>query len=83
VNTTSGLQAPARPGPVPAGDRLLAGGQGDLEGKMFRISHMGYVDPVDTIGLLAAVEFTLAESGVKVEIGKGVATAARVLREWA
>jgi integrase len=30
VNTTSGLQAPARPAPVPAGDRLLAGGQGDL-----------------------------------------------------
>ena len=30
MNTTSGLQAPARPAPVPAGDRLLASGQGDL-----------------------------------------------------
>ncbi|MGH3251578.1 MAG: tyrosine-type recombinase/integrase [Trebonia sp.] len=30
MNTTSGLQAPARPAPVPVGDRLLAGGQGDL-----------------------------------------------------
>jgi len=30
VITTPSLQAPARPGPVPAGDRLLAGGQGDL-----------------------------------------------------
>jgi integrase len=30
MTTTSGLQAPARPAPVPAGDRLLASGQGDL-----------------------------------------------------
>jgi integrase len=30
VTTTSGLQAPARPGPVPADERLLPGGQGDL-----------------------------------------------------
>ena len=30
MNTTSGLQTPARPAPVPAGDRLLVGGQGDL-----------------------------------------------------
>ena len=61
----------------------VAGGQGDLEGKMFRISHMGYVDPVDTIGLVAVIEYALAECGVKVEIGKGVATAARIVKEWA
>ena len=30
MTTTSGLQAPARSAPVPAGDRLLASGQGDL-----------------------------------------------------
>ncbi|MGH3123736.1 MAG: hypothetical protein ACRDND_22335, partial [Streptosporangiaceae bacterium] len=30
MSATSGLQAPARPAPVPARDRLLAGGQGDL-----------------------------------------------------
>ncbi len=61
----------------------VAGGQDWLEGKMFRISHMGYVDPVDTIGLVAAVEYTLAEMGAKIEIGKGVATAAKVIRDWA
>jgi len=30
MSTTSGLRAPARPAPVPVGDRLLAGGRGDL-----------------------------------------------------
>ncbi len=60
----------------------VAGGQGDLEGKMFRISHMGYTDPVDTIGLIAAIEYALTDCGVKVEIGKGVAAAARVLKDW-
>ena len=47
---------------------------------MFRVSHMGYVDPVDTIGLVAAIEYALADCGVKVEIGKGVAAAAKVLQ---
>ncbi|MFA6135394.1 MAG: alanine--glyoxylate aminotransferase family protein [Phycisphaerae bacterium] len=60
----------------------VAGGQDHLEGKMFRVSHMGYTDPVDTIGLIAAIEYTLAECGVKVEIGKGVAAAAKVLQAW-
>jgi aspartate aminotransferase-like enzyme len=44
---------------------------------------MGYVDPIDTIGLVAVIEYALAECGVKVEIGKGVATAARIVKEWA
>lgn len=61
----------------------VAGGQGDLEGKMFRVSHMGYVDPLDTLGLIAAVEYALAECGVKVQIGKGVALAANIIQEWA
>ena len=61
----------------------VAGGQDWLEGKMFRISHMGYTDPVDTIGLIAAIEYTLAECGAKVEIGKGVTAATRVIKDWA
>lgn len=61
----------------------VAGGQGMLEGKMFRVSHMGYIDPLDTIGLVAAVEYALAECGVKVEIGKGVAVAANIIKQWA
>ena len=60
----------------------VAGGQDHLEGKMFRVSHMGYTDPVDTIGLVAAIEYALTECGVKVEIGKGVTAAVKVLKDW-
>jgi len=60
-----------------------AGGQDDLKGKCFRVSHMGYVDPIETIGMIAAIEYTLAELGVAVEIGKGVAAATKVLKDWA
>jgi len=60
----------------------IAGGQNQLKGKVCRISHMGYVDPLDTIGLIAAMEYTLADLGAKVEIGAGVAAAAKILKEW-
>jgi serine---pyruvate transaminase len=60
----------------------VAGGQEDLKGKLMRISHMGYVDPVETLGVVAAIEYTLADMGVDVEIGKGVAAAAKVLKDW-
>ncbi|HEX2056110.1 MAG TPA: alanine--glyoxylate aminotransferase family protein, partial [Nitrospiraceae bacterium] len=35
-----------------------AGGQDHLKGKIFRISHMGYIDSFDVITALAAVEMT-------------------------
>ncbi len=60
----------------------VAGGQGDWEGKIFRVSHMGWIDPLDTIGMIAAIEFTLDALGAKIEIGTGVAKAAKVLKEW-
>ncbi|MHC4294492.1 MAG: pyridoxal-phosphate-dependent aminotransferase family protein [Planctomycetota bacterium] len=60
----------------------VAGGQEHLKGKLFRISHMGYVDPMETIGLIAAIEYTLADLGAKVEIGAGVAAATKILKDW-
>ena len=60
----------------------VAGGQNELKGKLMRISHMGYVDPLDTIGLIAAIEYTLVELGAKIEPGKGVSAAAAVLAGW-
>ena len=60
----------------------VAGGQNELKGKLMRISHMGYVDPLETIGLVAAIEYTLADCGANVEIGKGVAAAAQILKDW-
>ena len=61
----------------------VAGGQDDWKGKVIRINHMGYVDPLDTIGLIAAIEYTLNDMGAKVEIGKGTAAAVQVLKDWA
>ncbi|MFP3937784.1 MAG: pyridoxal-phosphate-dependent aminotransferase family protein [Phycisphaerae bacterium] len=60
----------------------VAGGQEHLKGKLFRISHMGYVDPLDAIGLIAAIEYTLADLGVDVPVGDGVAAAVRTLQDW-
>jgi aspartate aminotransferase-like enzyme len=50
----------------------MAGGQGKMKGKMFRIGHLGYVDRFDAVMGVAAVEMALTEMGVNVELGKGV-----------
>lgn len=60
----------------------VAGGQEHLKGKLFRISHMGYVDPLDLVGLIAAIEYTLVDMGVDVPLGKGVAAAVKTLKGW-
>ena len=60
----------------------VAGGQDDLKDKIFRVNHMGYTDPLDTIGLIAAIEYTMVDLGVKLPIGVGVAAAAKVLKDW-
>ena len=61
----------------------LAGGQGQLKGKIFRIGHMGYAGPLDMIAALAAVEQGLAKSGFPVQLGAGVAAAQEVWSRWA
>jgi aspartate aminotransferase-like enzyme len=57
----------------------VAGGQGSMEGNMFRVNHMGYSDAYDLLAVVAAVEHTLVKLGVKIEYGSGVAAAHRVL----
>jgi serine---pyruvate transaminase len=57
----------------------LAGGQGPLKGRIFRIAHMGLVDELDILSTLAAVELVLVEMGRDVKLGTGVAAASRVL----
>jgi len=39
---------------------VVANGQGEMKGKLFRIAHLGYYDYLDTIGILAALENVLA-----------------------
>ena len=58
----------------------IAGGQGSMKGKMFRVSHMGYVDPFDVLTALGALEMVLADLGYSVSFGAGVGAAQRVLQ---
>lgn len=57
----------------------IIGGQGQAKGKVFRIATLGWADPFDVINVVSAVEMALKDLGVPVEIGKGVATAQRIL----
>ena len=59
----------------------VAGGQEALKGKIIRVSHMGYLDEADLLGLLSAIERWLAGTGHIVEFGDGVAAAQRVLAQ--
>ena len=53
----------------------IAAGQGSMEGKIFRISHMGYVDAFDTLGVISALEVVLKQQGYSFTFGAGVAAA--------
>jgi serine---pyruvate transaminase len=54
---------------------IIAGGQGPLTGKVFRIGHLGYYDRFDILRCLAALELTLGSLGYPVKHGAGVAAA--------
>ena len=53
----------------------IAGGQSQAKGKIFRISHMGYVDAFDILMVISAVEVVLKRLGYDVPLGKGVGAA--------
>ncbi len=59
----------------------IAGGQDELEGKIFRLSHFGYVGKFDVIIGVSCLELVLKELGHPVELGKGVAAALRTFSE--
>lgn len=58
---------------------VIANGQGEMKGKLFRIAHLGYFDALDTIALLGALEH-IAKDTLKlpVEYGQAVAAAQKV-----
>ncbi len=53
----------------------LAGGQGQLKGRIFRVAHLGYYDVTDTLGLIATLEVVLKKLGHRLELGVGAAAA--------
>jgi aspartate aminotransferase-like enzyme len=55
---------------------VVANGQAEMKGHLFRIAHIGYYDYLDTVGVLAALEHVIAETtGSKVEFGSAVRAA--------
>jgi aspartate aminotransferase-like enzyme len=60
-------------------DAVVANGQGEMKGQLFRIAHIGYYDYLDTIGILGALEHVLARVTDKsVEYGAAVRAAQQV-----
>jgi aspartate aminotransferase-like enzyme len=57
---------------------VVANGQGEMKGKLFRIAHLGYYDYLDTIGILAALEQVIAGVSGRVEYGAAVRAAQEV-----
>ena len=53
----------------------IAGGQGELLGKIFRLGHIGWFDVFDITTSLAALELTLADAGADIERGVAVTRA--------
>jgi aspartate aminotransferase-like enzyme len=55
---------------------VVANGQAEMKGQLFRIAHIGYYDYLDTVGVLAALEHVIADlTGEKVEFGSAVRAA--------
>ena len=60
-------------------DAVVANGQGEMKGKLFRIAHIGYYDYLDTIGILGALEHVLVKvSDRSIEYGAAVRAAQEV-----
>jgi aspartate aminotransferase-like enzyme len=58
---------------------VVANGQTEMKGQLFRIAHIGYYDYLDTVGVLAALEQVLAEvTAQSVEFGSAVRAAQEV-----
>jgi aspartate aminotransferase-like enzyme len=63
---------------------VIANGQGEMQGKIFRVAHLGFFDFLDTIALLGAMEH-IAKDTLKlpVKYGEAVAAAQQVYAEAA
>jgi aspartate aminotransferase-like enzyme len=61
---------------------VTANGQGEMQGKIFRVAHLGFFDYLDTVAFLGAVEHIAKDTlGMPVEYGQGVAAAQKVYAE--
>jgi aspartate aminotransferase-like enzyme len=63
---------------------ILLNGQGPMEGRIFRIAHLGYQDYMDTVALVGAIEQVVVKSvpQLGVQFGDGLTAAQKVYAEW-
>ncbi|MGD0732497.1 MAG: alanine--glyoxylate aminotransferase family protein [Terracidiphilus sp.] len=58
---------------------VTANGQGEMQGKIFRVAHLGFFDYLDTVALLGAMEHIAKDTlGLPVVYGQAVAAAQAV-----
>jgi len=58
---------------------VIANGQGEMKGKIFRVAHLGFFDYLDTVALLGAMEHIAKDTlGLPVVYGQAVAAAQQV-----
>ncbi|HEY7534365.1 MAG TPA: alanine--glyoxylate aminotransferase family protein [Thermodesulfobacteriota bacterium] len=57
----------------------IAGGQDQAKGRIFRISHMGFIDRADIIAVISALECVLRDLGYKFDFGAGSRKASDIL----
>jgi aspartate aminotransferase-like enzyme len=63
---------------------VIANGQGEMQGKIFRVAHLGFFDYLDTVALLGAMEHIAKDTlGLPVVYGQAVAAAQEVFAEAA
>ncbi|MBW2148035.1 MAG: alanine--glyoxylate aminotransferase family protein [Deltaproteobacteria bacterium] len=51
---------------------VLGGGLGKLEGKIFRIGHMGYLNETEVLAIISGIEMSMARCGAEIQPGTGV-----------
>jgi aspartate aminotransferase-like enzyme len=59
----------------------IVGGQDELEGKIIRLSHIGYCDRFDIVTGISALELALVDLGYPVQFGKGVGAVLKTFKE--
>src|SRR5580658_1667211 len=62
---------------------IIANGQGEMKGRIFRIAHLGYFDVADLLAVIAELELILYANGIPVVLGTGVAAVQRAYAEIA
>lgn len=61
----------------------VTNGQGEMKGQIFRIAHLGYFDPLDTLALVGALEQVTADSlpASKFKLGDALTAAQKTFAE--